>query len=214
MAAAPAKLATLRHLLAERFPTIPRTVGRVLPTGIATLDETAGGLPLGAVTELVCSAPSCGAQLFIGQLLAATRANRIRVALVDSRDSFDPSSYSTDQLAHLIWVRCRDTSQALHAADLLARDANLGLVLLDLRDSPEAELRRIPNRQWYRLQRAVEPTDLALLVNTRRARVGSAQLRLELAQTYPSAAFDAERPHLTAQLTPALQRQRLATASA
>src|SRR5690349_7709519 len=122
MAAAPEKLASLRHLLAERFPSVSRTMGRVLPTGIASCDKVAGGLPLGAITELVCAAPSSGGQLFTGQLLAATRAERLRVALVDGTDGFDPSSYPTDHLAHLIWVRCRNVAEALQATDLLARD--------------------------------------------------------------------------------------------
>ena len=60
------------------------------------------------------------------------------------------------------------TTTALQAADLVARDANLGLVMLDLRRAPDADLRRIPGPQWYRLQRAVEPTDLALVVETPR----------------------------------------------
>lgn len=209
MAAASKKLAVLRELLAARFPTVPRTVGRILPTGIAAVDEAAGGLPLGAVTELVCAGPSCGGQLFLGQLLAITRGARIRVALVDSTDAFDPNSHPVDHLAHLIWIRCRDTPAALQATDLLARDANLGLVLLDLRDAPEPELRRIPNRQWYRLQRAVEPTDLALVVTTSRPSVASAQLRLVLERAHAGTELDTGRPHLVAQLSPTLKRQRL-----
>src|SRR5512145_954298 len=124
----PAKLTALRHLLAERFPTVPRTTGRVLGTGIPAIDEATGGLPLGALTELVCAAPSCGGHLLFGQLLAATRATRTRVALIDSTDSFDPASFAEDLLPHLVWVRCAGTAMALSAADLLARDANLGLV--------------------------------------------------------------------------------------
>lgn len=214
MSAAPEKLAALRHLLAERFPTVPRTIGRVLSTGITAVDEAAGGLPLGAVTELVCAGPSCGGQLFTGQLLAITRAARIRVALVDRTDCFDPRSYPADHLAHLIWIRCCDTPAALQATDLLARDANLGLVLLDLRDAPESELRRIPNRQWYRLQRAVEPTDLALVVTTSRPGVASAQLRLVLGNSPADTELETERRHLVARLAPALQRQRLQAATA
>src|SRR5581483_7513747 len=105
---APEKLAALRHLLAERFPTAPRPAVRSLHTGLAAIDE-AGGLPLSAVTEIVCAAPSCGSQLFLGQLLAATRASRTRVALVDSTDGFDPASFAPDLLAHLVWVRCAGT---------------------------------------------------------------------------------------------------------
>ena len=103
---------------------------------------------------------------------------------------------------------------ALQAADLLSRDANFGLVFLDLRRAPEADLRRIPGPQWYRLQRAVEPTDLALVVVTPRASVPSAQVRFALETSHPSSAFERERPLLTADLTPALSRQRLQIASA
>ena len=215
MAAAPEKLAALRHLLTERFPTVPRAgqfdefrAGRVLATGIPALDQVAGGVPLSAITEVVCSTPSCGSHLLLGQLLAVTREMRTRVALVDSTDSFDPASFAEDLLAHLVWVRCSSTAAALHAADLLARDANLGFVMLDLRRAPEADLRRIPATQWYRLQRAVEPTDLALLVETPRPSVPSAQLRLVLNTAHDVSALDQRRPVLARQLAPALQRQR------
>jgi hypothetical protein len=213
MAAAPEKLASLRHLLAERFPIAARPLGRLRATGIPACDELAGGLPLSAVTEIVCATPSCGGQLFLGQLLAITRASRTRLALVDGTDSFDPASFFADQLAHLLWVRCRTTTEALHAADLLARDANLGLVVLDLRHAPIADLRRIPGPQWYRLQRAVEPTDLALVVFTPRASVPSAQLRLALEAPHNFSDLERERPLLTAELAPTLQRQRLQAAA-
>jgi hypothetical protein len=214
MAAAPEKLAALRQLLAERFPDSPRPADRVLPTGIPAVDDATGGLPFGAITELVCAAPSCGSHLFLQQLLAATRHARLRVALIDSTDSFDPGSCPVDLLAHLLWVRCARTSLALQAADLLARDANLGLVVLDLRWAPEEDLRRIPGPQWYRMQRAVEPAALALLVATPRASVPSARLRLVLSTPAASAAFASDRPTLVTRLCPTVQRQRLATVAA
>jgi hypothetical protein len=213
MAAAPEKLAALRHLLAKRFPTVPRTMGRVLPTGIPSVDDATGGLPLSAITEIICAAPSCGGHLLIGQLLAATRATRTRVALIDSSDSFDPASFDEDLLAHLVWVRCTSTSTAVSAADLLARDANLGLVLLDLRRTPESDLRRTPSTQWYRLQRAVEPTDLALVIETPRVSVPSAQLRFQLTRSHDFDALERERATLIAELAPALQRQRVQAAA-
>ena len=208
MKTAPEKLAQLRHQLAQRFPTVPRTVGRVLPTGIAAVDRATGGFPLGAVTEIVCAAPSCGGQLFLAQLLDVTRRASQRVALIDSTDSFDPGSFPADQFVHLLWVRCLNTTTALQAADLLARDANLGLVVLDLRRAPESDLRRIPGPQWYRLQRAVEPTDLALVVETPRASVPSAQVRFALQASHDFRTLECERPRLAAELTAALQRQR------
>ncbi len=227
MSATPDKLADLRRLLAARFPATARSTGRTLATGIPALDQACGGLPLGAVTEIVCAAPSCGSQLLLGQLLAVTRATRARIALVDVSDCFDPDSFSVDLIAHLIWVRCPQlpsrpastaggpaskiattTTLALQAADLLARDANLGLVVLDLRHAPEAELRRISGPQWYRFQRAVEPADLPFVVFTPRASVPSAQLRLVLSTSHDFAAFSTERPRLISVLAPALQRQR------
>ena len=213
MSAAPKSLAALRTLLAERFPTVPRTIGRVLATGIAGIDEATGGLPLSAITEVICARPSCGGQLLIGQLLAATRATRTRVALIDSTDSFDPASFNEDLLAHLVWVRCTSTSTALSAADLLARDTNLGLVVLDLRRAPEPDLRRTPSTQWYRLQRAVEPTDLALLVETPRASVPSAHVRFKLTTSHGANALARERAVLTAELSPVLERQRVQAAA-
>lgn len=226
MADASTTLASLRRQLAERFPTSHRVAGRRLLTGLAGFDEVTGGLPLAAVTEVVCAAPSCGSHLLLGQLLAITRATRTRVALIDATDGLDPESFSDDLLAHVVWVRCpvptpapeqaarkaTRTTLALQAADLLARDTNLGLVVLDLRHAPETDLRRIPGPQWYRFQRAVEPTDLALLVFTPRPSVPSAQLRLVLSSTHDAEALVAERPALATALAPALQRQRLISA--
>ncbi len=214
MTAAPARIEALRHLLAQRFPVAPRTTGRLLPTGIPALDHATGGLPLGAITEIVCSGPSCGGQLLLGQLLNATRATRTRVALIDSTDAFDPASFAGDLLAHLVWVRCAGATAALHAADLLTRDANLGLVVLDLRGASSVDLRRIPSQQWYRLQRAVEPADLTLVVATPRATVPSAQVRFELGAVHDIAALERDRTTLIAELAPALQRQRLHSAAA
>ena len=212
MATAPEILAGLRRQLAERFPTAPRVAARALRTGLAAIDDAVGGLPLGAVTEIVGAAPSCGSHLLLEQLLAATRATRTRVALVDATDSFDPASFPVDLLAHLVWVRCTPAT-ALAATDLLTRDANLGLVVLDLRHTAERELRRTPASFWYRLQRAVEPTDLALVVITPRATVPSAQLRFTLNTSHAATAFAHERPTLSTALTPALQRQRLQIAA-
>src|SRR5437868_6915217 len=95
-------IAELRADLAQRFPTATRPLGRAFATGLAAIDEVAGGLPLSAVTEIACTAPSGGSHLLLGQLLTVTRARRARVALVDSTDSFDPASFPADLLVHLI----------------------------------------------------------------------------------------------------------------
>lgn len=214
MSAPDAKLSSLRQLLAERFPQAARNDARVLATGVPAIDAALGGLPCGALTEVVCAAPSCGGQLLLGELLHATRRERGRVALVDGHDSFDPQSWPEDWLRHLVWARCRDTAMALRAADILTRDANLQLVMIDLRRAPAVELRRTPASFWYRLQRSAEPSDLALVVFTPRAQVPSARLRLQLERSHAFAALETERPQLAAALTPVIQRQRLVAASA
>lgn len=198
----------LRQLLRERFPTAAHSRAAPLATGVPGIDGVLGGLPRPALTELVCSAPSCGGQLFIGQLLDVTRAAACRVALVDANDAFDPASWPATILEHLVWVRVRDAGEAMAAVDLLARDANFALLLLDLRRSPLAQLRRIPSTSWYRLQRALEPTTLAAAVLTPCPLVPSAHVRLELITSHALTALAAERPTLNTQLAPSLLRHR------
>ncbi len=209
MSAPTATLSSLRQLLAERYPQAMRTEARALATGVPAVDEAAGGLPGGALTEVVCAAPSCGSQLLLGELLRATREARGRIALIDGHDSFDPASWPEDWLRHVVWARCRDTAMALQAADIVARDANFAAVALDLRRAPAAELRRTPAPLWYRLQRAVEPADLVGVVFTPHATVPSARLRLQLDRSVGFAALEAERPALARALRPVVQRQRL-----
>ena len=207
-------LPALRQLLRERFPTAIHSAAEPLRTGLPAIDEATGGLPRPALTEVVAAAPSAGSQLLLGSLLASTRAAALRLALVDADDAFDPDSWEPDLLEHLLWVRARGAPQALAATDLLVRDANLGVVALDLRHTPLAALRRIPSTAWYRLQRAIESTNLAVLVLTPVALVPSARVRFELATTHSLPALSRERPQLTAALSPDLRRQRTGAAFA
>jgi hypothetical protein len=214
MPASASTLPALRQLLSERFPQAARPRGEALTTGITALDETTGGLPRRALTELACTAPSCGGHLFLGRLLELTRTAARRAALADATDEFDPGSWPAEILEHLVWVRCRSVAEAVSAADLLARDANLDLLALDLRHAACTDLRRIPAPAWYRLQRAVEQTNLVFLVLTPAPLVPSAQLRLVLDHSHHLADQPVERLALTSFLPVAIQRQRLAAASA
>lgn len=232
MRGSPESLAALRLLLAERFPQAAPRPAAVLPTGIAALDEAGdGGLPLGAITEVVALAPSTGGQLLISRLLAATRARRMRAALVDALDAFDPRSHEAPLLQHLVWVRCRTLDEAMHAADLLVRDANLALVMVDLRGVAGRALHGVPATTWYRLQRALERTDMAMVVFTAENRetgklgnremageignghpaplglVGSARLRLTLAGSFPLDTLAGEQARLACRLPVEVQRR-------
>ena len=214
MSSSAAHLSQLRQLLADRFPSAPRPATGVLPTGIPAVDEVLGGLPRRGLTELVCAAPSTGGELFIAQLLALTRRQSARVALIDATDNFDPQSIPPDELQHLVWVRCRSIPQAMAAADLLAREASLDLVMLDLTCGALSALRRIQDHTWYRLQRAVEQTNLVFLALTPVRLVASAQLRLQLSQPHALARQQSARPRLITDFALTLQLQRHAARQA
>lgn len=182
-AAAREKLAELRGLIAERFPESPRRMEEVVATGLSRLDEAGGGgLPRAAVSEVVASAPSCGGQFVVRALLETARRTHQYLALVDGNDGFDPQSEEENLLPYLLWVRCRQVKQALQATDMLVRDGNIGLVLLDLRGNQPVEIRRQPPGIWFRLQRMVKKSGGILVVLTSRPVVNSATMRADLGE--------------------------------
>ena len=179
------KIIDLRQLLKERFPVSRLSAAAHLATGLSTLDiATEGGLAKGAITELSSPNLSAGSALLLYQLLHVATRDRYFVALVDGRDSFAPSGAGPTRLRHLLWIRCAKAFDAVKAADLLLRDGNFPLVVLDLVLNPAEELRKIPATTWYRLQRLVEPTSTAFLVLTRRSMIGSAQWKLVLENSW------------------------------
>jgi len=178
---APIKLAALRSLLSARFPEKTRRPGGAVGTGVPAIDAAlGGGLPAGRLTELVSGAPSSGGQTVFTRLLISTRAARQRVALVDAADGFAPEAVPADALRHLVWVRSRSLGAALAAADVLVRDGNYAVIVLDLRGIAERALRRAPAAGWYRLHRAAEGGAAAVLVQTPCELVPAAPWRLIL----------------------------------
>jgi hypothetical protein len=171
----------LRNLLAERFPHSCRPAASRLKTNIATLDRaTEGGLQKNAITEIISPHVSAGSATLIHALLHRAHHDHYFLALIDGRDSFDPCSIGNLCLRNLLWIRCHNAMEAVKASDLLLRDGNFPLVILDLVLNPPDELRKIPQTNWYRLQRLVEPMATAFLVVTRRSIVSSAQWKLRL----------------------------------
>ncbi len=191
---ASSKIVDLRELLAERFPSPRLTAQSRLQTGLGPLDAaTEGGLPKGAITELSSPNLSAGTALLVYQLLQAAVLGRYCVALIDGRDSFDPQPLGQVRLGQLLWVRCRKAVDAVKAADLLLRDGNFPLVLLDLVLNPMEELRKIPSASWYRLQRLVESAPTAFLVLTRRSMISSAHWKLALENSWQLADLEREK---------------------
>ncbi len=112
MPAASAIRLQIESALAARIPAAlspsPRIVRPVAATGIDALDEVLrGGLPVGALTELV--GPECSGRTSVALKFAAglTQAGRV-CAWIDVSNALDPASAAAAgvDLERLLWVRC------------------------------------------------------------------------------------------------------------
>jgi recombination protein RecA len=102
----------IESALAARIPAAltptARMVRPVVPTGIEALDEALhGGLPVGAITELIgpeCSGRTSVALAFVAGL---TQAGKV-CAWLDVSNALDPASAAAAgvDLRRLLWVRC------------------------------------------------------------------------------------------------------------
>lgn len=98
--------------LADRIPSALTPATRILRpqagVGIASVDELlAGGLPLGAITEMVgpeCSGRTSFALSFVSRM---TQTGKV-CAWIDVSDTLDPESAAAMgvDLSRLLWVRC------------------------------------------------------------------------------------------------------------
>jgi len=183
-------------------------------------------LPRGAITEIVPAGPANGLSLVLAALLddlapcpVPDSAIEVRVpatmddaasplVLIDARDSFDPDSFPAAQCAHLLWVRCHTTDHALAAADLLVRDGNLPLIVLDLAALPARELRRIHRAAWHRLRQLAADRGPSLLVLSRAPTVPCAALRLTLTTRLTLGHLDLSRGEALRHLRPEPTRLR------
>jgi len=145
-------------------------VSQTLAIGIEVLDFQLDGVPRGRITEI--SGPLCsGRTTVVHRLMAAAGAEGEYCALVDAANAFDPATARAAgvRLERLVWVRCGgDLEHAFRATDLLVHSGGFGLVVLDLCDIAEENLRRIPASYWFRFRRAIESTPTILLVAAER----------------------------------------------
>jgi len=167
------KLTLSKTELAQRFGSAfklrEKPVAEVMSTGIVAVDRIAGGLPRGAITEILGPASS-GRTSLLHSALAASTANQEVCALVDASDSFDATSaaYAGMDFDQLLWIRCgSNVNHAIKATDLLLQGGGFGLVALDLGDVPSQQSRRVQLSWWFRFKRAIENTPTALIVISR-----------------------------------------------
>ena len=191
-------------MLRERFPAahVGRADVAAWVVGVSVLDDLA--LSRGQVVEVV-SAPGSGALLVHEVLRAGAAAGRL-TGLVDGRDSFSPRDATPEALPALVWFRCREATQALRVADLLVRDGNLPLVLLDLQFNPARELQRIPRASWSRLSLLAEKSGTLLLTFTPQPLVAGAARRVTLQRPVSPDLLHMARRDLALHLQPAEAR--------
>ena len=109
--------AQIEATLAEKIPSaltpLPRVPYSLVSTGIREIDELLhGGLPAGAISEIV--GPECSGRTSLALALVAgmTRAGKV-CAWVDVSDTLHPESAAAIgvDLARLLWIRCGASSR-------------------------------------------------------------------------------------------------------
>lgn len=150
-------------------------------TGLQDIDRVCGGgIPGGALCEFLAPRNSCGAQTVLRHLLQAARRQLLYVALVEMGSAFDPGSVPESALESLLWLQCKTVKAALQAADVIVRDDNISLLLIDLRAAGRNPSGGIAGTAWYRLQRALAKTSTATILFARQPVSTASRLRWEV----------------------------------
>jgi hypothetical protein len=154
----------------------------------------AGGLPRGHVSEVVGPASSGRTSLGWAALGAATRRGELAALIDTFDRFDPPTAAACGiVLARLLWVRGQAVSKTTGALDpawlpgvravngpgtfvervidraikslnLVVQSRVCTLVVIDLIDVPAAALRRLPASTWFRIERAIEGSDTAVLI--------------------------------------------------
>ena len=164
MTSATALRIQIEHALERRFPAaltpVVRTIRETAATGIAAVDTLLeGGLPVGAISEVVGPQSSGRTSLALSFLAHRTQDGKV-AAWVDAGDAFDPESAAANgvSLRQLLWVRCSSGSlaakskpwtrgkpwarldQAIQATDLLLQAGGFAAIVLETGSRPLALL--------------------------------------------------------------------------
>lgn len=160
-----------------------------IPTGLARADkQLGGGLPRGAISEIVGPRSSGRTGLVLAAIAQVTRAHEV-AAYVDATDCLDPRAVegAGAVLERLLWIRCGSDSRghrrpdpcaggiddAWQAANLVAAAGGFGVVAIDLGGLAERQLAAWQRKPWLRLRHAVEHTPTALIVLSPKCLTGS-----------------------------------------
>jgi recombination protein RecA len=142
-----------------------RPAPEMVSSGIPEIDELAGGLPRGCLSEICGPASSGRTSVLLSALASSTRRQEV-CALVDVTDALDTVSAAATgvELERLLWIRCTQTS------DFGPRSSGVGPQTSDLRagtSSPKYDARSPTSevrgpRSDVRLEQALRITDLLL----------------------------------------------------
>jgi recombination protein RecA len=154
----------------------------------------AGGLPRGQVSEVVGPASSGRTSVAWAALAAATRRGESVALVDTFDRFDPPTAHACGiDLSRLLWVRGQALSKTTGAIDpawlpgvravhgpgtfiervidraikslnLVVQSGVCTLVLLDLIDVPATALRRLPASTWFRVERAIEGSDTAVVI--------------------------------------------------
>ncbi len=131
-----------------------RPAPEMVSSGIREIDDLAGGLPRGCLSEICGPASSGRTSVLLAALGAATRRQEA-CALVDTTDALDAVSAAAAgvELERLLWIRCAGprTSNARHRTSDIS-PPNIGV---------KSEVRR-PTPEVRPLEQALRVTDLLL----------------------------------------------------
>jgi hypothetical protein len=205
------KIQELRALLADRhfvaaFKT--KAITSHSSTGIPVLDEAlAGGFAKRSLYEFITGPTGSGSATLTAGLLRRRQGQHRWTALVDGANSFEPDS---DRMyPEMLWVRCQTALQAIKGTDLLLRDGNVELIILDLALNDPAQVNKIPSSTWFRFQRLLEVSRNTLIVLTSKRLVSSTRASFKLTCRFDLNALERNADDLLAQLqvVPALPAQ-------
>lgn len=175
--------ARIEASLAQRIPSAlspaPRVIRPVLPVGIEEIDEiSGGGLPRGAITELIGPEGSGRSSFALSFLTRMTRKEMV-CAWVDVSDRLYPESAAAIgvDLDRLLWVRCgishtatrkpwRRMDQGLRVTDLLLQAGGFSVLVLDMGDIAAEFVTRVPLAVWFRYRAAAERSQTSVLLLT------------------------------------------------
>jgi recombination protein RecA len=182
--------AQIEASLARKIPSAlspqARVAYPVTPTGIREMDALLrGGLPVGAISEIV--GPECSGRTSLALSLVAgmTQAGKV-CAWVDVSDAFHPESAAAVgvDLTRLLWVRCGVSpiplrpknnkpwsrlEQALRVMDLLLQAGGFSCLVLDMGSLNAEYALRVPLATWFRFRAAAERLQANVLLLTQHA---------------------------------------------